>query len=160
MDIGLNICDGVRVKIGDSFEDTIKKLDDMNIKYNIPYMGRDVLSDNIGEQSVIIFLEEYGVELNVVNDEVTYIRTSNINSNAVFKVDVMDKSVNILKNIIKKTADVFEISSDDIILESFEGKNLNTTLKIRKDKDTFIRINIIFNMHNETAHIHTIRLTD
>lgn len=160
MDIGLNICDGVRVKIGDSFEDTIKKLDGMNIKYNIPYMGRDVLSDNIGEQSVIIFLEEYGVELNVVNDEVTYIRTSNINSNAVFKVDVMDKSVNILKNIIKKTADVFEISSDDIILESFEGKNLNTTLKIRKDKDTFIRINIIFNMHNETAHIHTIRLTD
>ena len=60
MDIGLNIADGVRVRVGDTLESITSSMEEHNVEYTIPYS-----SEEGNSKEMIMFMEKCGVELNI-----------------------------------------------------------------------------------------------
>ena len=157
MEVGLNINDTLRIKLGDSFERITSTMDKEGIKYKIPYKGKDVKSDNMNEQSIVMFLETFGAELNILNDKIIYIKSYDLKSNTLFDITEHKGTIEILRAIINEISKLFEVPERNITVETFDSKKYTTVLKLKIDATHTVRVGILCNSQNK-AHINTVRL--
>ena len=155
--MGLNINDAMRIKLGDSFKHITNTLESRGIDYKIPYKGRGLQSENTDEQSIVLYLEKYGVELNIMNGKVIYIKTSDLKSNTLIDINDTHNTVEVLNAIISKISELFGVTKRDITVETFDGERYNTVLKLKMEETHTVRVSVLCDAHN-IAHIHTVRL--
>lgn len=153
MDIGLNIAEGVRVRIGETLNDVKASLEQNKIKYDIPYQA-----ESKGNIDMVMFLEHCGVELNVNNGVLTYIKTNNGDSNFIMQLGQGMTPVEALKTIKKNLAESFKITSSDIRIDRFDGKSLNSALSIPMDNGYKVRLELVMGIH-QRVFLHSIQLT-
>ena len=157
MDVGLYISEGIRVRIGDTFSSITSKLENSKVDYKIPYDGtRDINK----EKSIILFIEQCGVELTIVDKKVVYIKSYNDTSNTIIDLGDNNDPIIVLQSIILGVGDALGVDTKSIYLESFDSDNYTTTLKIKVDKSKFIRISIRGNKESKAYHINTVRLVE
>jgi hypothetical protein len=138
MEIGLNILDNVRISIGDTLEEIIESLDSNRIKYSIPYS----IKNRSGATSVILYIEDYGVELSIHNDEVSYIKSSNSNLNYIMQIHERYPA-DVIKKIKENLCDRFGVSKKDIRVDRFETSTLNSIISIPYKDNKKIKIVLV-----------------
>lgn len=160
MDIGINVNGWLKIIIGDSFKRVKDELDSRGVSYEIPYEGIGKYNKGRKEKGIILFIGGEGVELGVLNDEITYIKSSNISYNTLMKVKEDDNVLGILKEIVRSISKRFGVCEMDITLERFDTSNYNTTVKVKTDTNKRIKVGIMIHPATRKAYIRTIRLLD
>ena len=149
MNIGLNVGSNVYISIGQTFNCIKESLEKAKIEYNIPFDNTKSNSDN---KVIVLYIDKCGVELNIINNKVTYIKSNNYDSNILFEIeDIPDNKAILLKSILKKICDKYSIEYKNIQVESYDTSNLNIVLRLYNS----IKISIICNGRN--IHIHTVK---
>ncbi len=154
MDIGLNIADGVRVRVGDTIDSVITSLQKNKIEYNIPYKAEES-----GKVDMVMFLEHCGVELNINNGQLTFIKTNNNESNFIMQLEPGMTPVSALKTIKSNLASEFGIKSTDIRIDRFDGKSLNSALSIPMTHGEKVKLELVMGIHQK-VFLHSIQLTN
>ena len=154
MDIGLNIAEGVRVRIGDKIGIQTETMDKNGIDYSIPYKD-DKDKNNV---SMVMFMEKCGVELNIINDVIVYIKSNNSESNYVMQVSDEMSPVQALLEVRKHLAENFNIGYNDIRIDKFDSNNLNSTLSIPISSVLKAKIELIMGAHKK-LYMQSIGLT-
>lgn len=153
MQVGMNIADGVRINIGDTYEAVKNNLDSCGVAYEIPY------SETVGnKRTLIVYMRSEGIELNITNEIVQYIHASNAKLNTLFKVEMGMKSQDTLKFIRNKLAEMFMMEPKKIRIDQFNSKSYATVIQIDAD-NLKIRIHLDLNFAN-MLYIQTLRLLD
>lgn len=153
MDIGLNIADGVRVSIGDKIEDITDTMNKHKVEYTIPYKTRN--NNNV---EMIMFMEKCGVELNIKNGSITYIKSNNSNSNYIMQLDSEMTAVEALEHIKKTLSSEFKVDESSIRIDRFDGKTMNSMLSIPFKGDLKVKVELIKGAH-EKIFMHSIQLS-
>lgn len=153
MKVGMSIANGVRINIGDQYEDLHKTLNQCGINYEIPY------TETHGKtQTMIIYMRSEGIELNVESNTVTYLHASNAKLNTLFNVETGMTSADTLKFIRDKLAKLFQVEQKDIRIDKFNSKNYSTVIQVMADNFK-IRIHLELSLAND-LYISTLRLLD
>ena len=153
MDIGLNIADGVRVRIGDKIEDVTANMDKHNVEYTIPYKaqkGRDT--------NMVMFMEQCGVELNIINKMIVFIKSNNTESNYIMQLMDGMSPIEALNKIRENLAESFNIKKADIRIDKFDGTSLNSMLSIPLTGTMKIKLELITGLHNR-VYLHSLELS-
>ena len=153
MDIGINIADGVRVRIGDKISDITSSMAVHNIEYTIPYKninGTDI--------DMVIFMEKCGVEINVKSGHITYIKSNNSESNYIIQLENGMSAVGALNHIKNVLSQMFSIEASSIRIDKFDGKTMNSMLSIPFKSNKKVKIELIKGAH-EKVFMHSIALT-
>lgn len=153
MDIGLNIADGVRVRIGDTLESITKSMDDHKVEYTIPYK-----SGNSGNIDMVMFMEKCGVELNIISNRIVFIKSNNTESNYIMQLTEDMTPVEALKMIKETLAESFNIKVSDIRIDRFDGRSLNSMLSIPISSARKVKIELITGIHNK-VYMHSLELS-
>lgn len=153
MDIGLNIADGVRVRLGDKIENIVKLLEEKQVDYTIPYKGKTGSDINM-----IMFMESCGVELNIFNDVITYIKCNNSESNYVMQLKNGMQPIDALLTIKQNLAREFNVSEGDIRIDRFDGGSLNSMLSIPITKTHKAKIELVMGA-KQKIFMHSISIT-
>ena len=153
MDIGLNIAEGVRVRVGDTIDSVTSSLEANKIHYEIPYKD-----ENKGKIDMIMFLESCGVELNVSNGRLTFIKTNNSDSNFIMQLEQGMSPVEALKTIKGNLAESFNITAQSIRIDRFDGKSLNSALSIPMPNGEKVKLELVMGIHQK-VFLHSIQLT-
>lgn len=154
MDIGINIANGVRVRVGDTIDELKSSLDKNKVKYDIPYQGRG----KNGKIDMIMFLEHCGVELKIANGVLTFIKTNNGEYNLIMQIDSGMSPVDALITIRKNLAESFSIKPNDIRIDRFDGKTLNSALSIPYENNDKVKLELVMGIHQQ-VFLHSIELT-
>lgn len=151
MKVGMFIADGVKINIGDSYDDMFKTLNECGIKYEIPY------SETQGEsQTLIIYMRSEGIELNVQSGSVVYLHASNAKLNTLFRVETGMTSADTLRYIKNKLVDLFQVESKAIRIDKFNSRNYSTTIQVGSD-EIKVRIHLELSLSNE-LYVSTLKL--
>lgn len=153
MDIGLNIAKDVRVRVGDTLASVTTSLDKNKIHYEIPYQ-----EEIKGKIDMVMFLENCGVELNISNGRLTFIKTNNNESNLVMKLEPGMAPVSALKTIKNNLAESFSIPASAIRIDRFDGKSLNSALSIPMPNGEKVKLELVMGIHQQ-VFLHSIQLT-
>lgn len=148
MDIGLNINNKVKVKLGESLDTITNKLDEEEVNYKIPFKG-----NNEAEQSIIILLEKYGVELTISDNKVVYIKSTDYGANILVAISLNDSPVEMLNIIRESLSASIGVDERHIAIESFDMAKLNTVFRI-KVGELNVKISIVCVRNN--MYIHTV----
>jgi len=154
MDIGINIANGVRVRVGDTIDELKMSLDKNKVNYEIPYQG---LGKN-GKVDMIMFLEHCGVELKITNGALTFIKTNNGEYNLIMQIASGMSPVDALMTIRSNLADSFSIKPSDIRIDRFDGKTLNSALSIPLNNKDKVKLELVMGV-NQQVFLHSIELT-
>lgn len=152
MDIGLNIADGVRARVGDTIDKLTTSMKKHNIDYTIPY--KNAVGSNI---DMVMFMEKCGVELNIYNNIIIFIKSNNNESNYIMQLNDEMSPVEALKTIKSNLADAFNIKASDIRIDKFDGTSLNSTLSIPISETEKAKIELIMGA-NQKVYMHSIGL--
>lgn len=153
MDIGLNIAQGVRVRVGDTLDSVTNSLKVNKIKYEIPYQ-----EESKGKIDMVMFLESCGVELNINRGRLTFIKTNNNDANFIMQLEQGMSPVVALKTIKSNLADSFSISESAIRIDRFDGKSLNSALSIPMPSGEKVKLELVMGIHQK-VFLHSIQLT-
>ena len=133
MDIGINVSENLRIRLGDKLDDTIERFNKENIKYTIPYRLEERNKSNL-----IIFLEYWGIELNAQNGYIVFIKANNTELNFVMQITSNSpiEAVNIIKEKVaeKFDTDLSAIRVDKFNLETYESMLVIPVTNILKAK--------------------------
>lgn len=153
MQVGMSIADGVRINIGDTYDNVKNNLDNCGIAYEIPY------SETVGnKQTLIVYMRSEGIELNITNGIVQYIHASNAKLNTLFHVEMGMKSSDTLKFIRDKLAEMFMTEPKKIRIDQFSSKSYATVIQVVADEFK-VRIHLDLNFAN-MLYVQTLRLLD
>lgn len=152
MDIGLNIAEGVRVRVGDTIEKITSSMKEHNIEYVIPY--KNEVGANI---DMVMFMEKCGVELNIYNGIIIFIKSNNNESNYIMQLGDSMSPVEALSTIKNNLATAFNIKPSDIRIDKFDGSSLNSTLSIPISNTEKVKIELIMGAHQK-VYMHSIGL--
>lgn len=153
MDIGLNIAEGVRVRIGDSLETITSSMDEHNIDYTIPYKAQSRAGINM-----VMFMEKFGVELNISDNKIIFIKSNNTESNYLMQLSDGMSPVEALLKIKNNMSTNFEVKQSDIRIDKFDGRTLNSTLSIPMVNGGKVKIELIMGAHQK-VYMHSIELS-
>lgn len=153
MDIGLNIADGVRVRVGDTLESITSSMEEHNVEYTIPYS-----SEEGNSKEMIMFMEKCGVELNILNGKIVYIKSNNNESNYIMQLKDGMTPIEALMTIRQNLAEAFSIQPNDIRIDRFDGKSLDSMLSIPISGTEKVKIELIMGVHQQ-IFMHSIALT-
>ena len=153
MQVGMYIADGLRINIGDQYDELIGRLDSCGIKYEIPYY-----KTTGNKKTLILYMRSEGIELNVVDNIVVYIHASNAALNQLFKVEQGMQNADALKYIREKLAESFETEPRKIRIDQFNSRSYATVISIDND-DRKIRIHLDISLGN-MIYISTLRILD
>lgn len=153
MDIGLNIANGVRVRVGDSIDDLTATMERHNVDYTIPYRSKK--EDKV---DMIMFMEKCGVELNISDNIIIFIKSNNNESNYIMQLESGTSPVEALQNIKRNLAEAFNLETSDIRIDKFDGSSLNSTLSIPLDMSNKVKIELITGA-NQKVYMHSITLS-
>lgn len=151
MEIGLNIVDELKINIGDSIENIKKSLEDRNIEYKI----HDVKGKSDKIKTNIMYIQEQGVEINIEDDSINFIKSSNDKLNYIFAIEE-GNSINMLSQIINNVSSAFSIDKKDITVNEFDGNNLRTIITIKIGSKA-LKMSLMLGFNNK-VYINTIRL--
>lgn len=154
MDIGLNIVDGVRARVGDTLDSITASMDEHKVEYTIPY--RNQSGSNI---DMVMFMEKCGVELNISNGIITFIKSNNNASNYIMQLGQGMTPVEALQTIKENLAKAFNIDKSDIRIDKFDGQSLNSTLSIPISNNKKVKIELLMGAHQK-VYMHSIALSD
>lgn len=154
MDIGLNIADGVRVRVGDTLESITSSMEEHNVEYTIPYS-----SEEGNSKEMIMFMEKCGVELNILNGKIVYIKSNNNESNYIMQLKDGMTPIEALMTIRQNLAEAFSIQPNDIRIDRFDGKSMDSTLSIPISGTEKVKIELIMGVHQQ-IFMHSIALTE
>lgn len=133
MDIGINVSENLRIRLGDKLDDTIERFNKENIKYTIPYRLEEKNKSNL-----IIFLEYWGIELNAQNGYIVFIKSNNTELNFVMQITSNSpiEALNIIKEKVaeKFDTDLSAIRVDKFNLETYESMLVIPVTNILKAK--------------------------
>lgn len=133
MDIGINVSENLRIRLGDKLDDTIERFNKENIKYTIPYRLEERNKSNL-----IIFLEYWGIELNAQNGYIVFIKSNNTELNFVMQITSNSpiEALNIIKEKVaeKFDTDLSAIRVDKFNLETYESMLVIPVTNILKAK--------------------------
>ena len=133
MDIGINVSENLRIRLGDKLDDTIERFNKENIKYTIPYRLEERNKSNL-----IIFLEYWGIELNAQNGYIVFIKSNNTELNFVMQITSNSpiEALNIIKEKVaeKFDTDLSAIRVDKFNLETYESMLVIPVINILKAK--------------------------
>ena len=133
MDIGINVSENLRIRLGDKLDDTIERFNKENIKYTIPYRLEERNKSNL-----IIFLEYWGIELNAQNGHIVIIKSNNTELNFVMQITSNSpiEALNIIKEKVaeKFDTDLSAIRVDKFNLETYESMLVIPVTNILKAK--------------------------
>lgn len=152
MDIGLNIAEGVRVRVGDTIESIKDSMEEHGIEYSIPYE-----SANGNNKEMIMFMEKCGVELNIINGKIVYIKSNNNESNYIMQLKDGMSPIEALMTIRKNLAGSFNINVSDIRIDRFDGKSMDSMLSIPISDEYKVKIELIMGIHQQ-VFMHSIAL--
>lgn len=153
MQVGLEIAEGVKINIGETYENTIKALDDTEIEYDIPY------NKTFGnKKQIIIYMRSEGIELNITDGIVSYIKASNAHRNTLFTLDQNLRGAKALKYIRKRLAEMFDTPESEIQVDEFNAVSYETALTLVNDK-YYMRIRLHKNLKDQ-IYIQTIRILE
>lgn len=153
MNIGLNIADGVRVRIGDKLDDVTASMDKHNVIYTIPYRA-----ESNGDINIVMFMEECGVELNIVNEMIVFIKSNNSESNYIMQLMEGMTPIEALNQIRENLATSFNINKSDIRIDRFDGRSLNSMLSIPLTTTMKIKLELIMGLQNK-IYLHSLELS-
>lgn len=153
MDIGLNIADGVRVRVGDTLESITSSMGEHNVEYTIPYS-----SEEGNSKEMIMFMEKCGVELNILNGKIVYIKSNNNESNYIMQLKDGMTPIEALMTIRQNLAEAFSIQPNDIRIDRFDGKSMDSMLSIPISGTEKVKIELIMGVHQQ-IFMHSIALT-
>ena len=153
MDIGLNIADGVRVRVGDTLESITSSMEEHNVEYTIPYS-----SEEGNSKEMIMFMEKCGVELNILNGKIVYIKSNNNESNYIMQLKDGMTPIEALMTIRQNLAEAFSIQPNDIRIDRFDGKSMDSMLSIPISGTEKVKIELIMGVHKQ-IFMHSIALT-
>lgn len=148
MDAGLNIVSGVRVRLGDSLDLIKASLDEHNIAYSIPYQNEEG-KDGLVRVNVVMFIEKFGVELNIANNRVTYIKSNNSELNYIMQLNQGMTAVSALSEIKRNIADKFNTDESSIRIDEFNGRTLDSSLSIPLGDGRKVKIMLIMGAHKK-----------
>lgn len=158
MNIGLNIGDNVVVRIGETLQEIKDDLEKSKIEYTVPFKS-DESADKTEAQVVVMYLEQYGVELNLIDNKVIYIKSTNYESNILAQLDgELSDPISVLNDTKNKISSLFNVAVKDIIVSSYDTNNSSMTLKIKLDTGKYVKISTICDGRN--VHIHTVKVQD
>ena len=133
MDIGINVSENLRIRLGDKLDDTIERFNKENIKYTRPYRLEERNKSNL-----IIFLEYWGIELNAQNGYIVFIKSNNTELNFVMQITSNSpiEALNIIKEKVaeKFDTDLSAIRVDKFNLETYESMLVIPVTNILKAK--------------------------
>lgn len=156
MEVGLDILENLRISIGESVGDIIESLDNNGINYTIPKVSGLSVGDSDG--TMIIFIESYGVELSIMDEEVVYIKTNNSELNYVTRLLESDnRPLTTLKEIKSSLAIKFGIPEKSIRIDRFNTKTFDTSMSIPYRDEDKIRV-VVVSRSDGTFHIETIQM--
>jgi len=156
MDIGLNITQGVRVRLGDTIENVITALTANQIKYT--HIERTDTQKDL--QDIVILMEEYGVELNILNGHITFIKSSNTQANHIANLEEDHPiiTLNLIKLAVMK---LFNLEAESIFIDRFDSKTYHTSLSIPYHTDTIqgtVRLDFIVGANRKEIHLSSLKL--
>lgn len=154
MDIGLNIADGVRVRVGDTLESITSSMEEHNVEYTIPYS-----SEEGNSKEMIMFMEKCGVELNILNGKIVYIKSNNNESNYIMQLKDGMTPIEALMTIRQNLAEAFSIQPNDIRIDRFDGNSMDSMLSIPISGTEKVKIELIMGVHQQ-IFMHSIALTE
>lgn len=152
MDIGINIADGVRVSVGDTIESITSSMEEHGVEYTIPYQSKT------GDKAeMIMFMEKCGVELNIVDGKIVYIKSNNNESNYVMQLKDGMSPIEALTMIRRNLAGAFNINPSDIRIDRFDGRSMDSMLSIPISNQDKVKIELIMGV-NQQIFMHSIAL--
>ena len=152
MDIGLNIAEGVRVRVGDTLESITKSMEEHSVEYEIAYV--DERDDNT---DMVIFMQKYGVELNLFNKRIIFIKSNNTAANYIMELADGMNPVIALTKIRQNLANDFNIKTSDVRIDRFDGSSLNSSLSIPVSKREKVKLELVMGA-NSKIYLHSIEL--
>lgn len=149
----MSIAEGVRINIGDTYEEVQRNLETCGIEYEIPY------SETVGnKRTLIVYMRSEGIELNITDEIVQYIHASNAKLNQLFKVEMGMTNADTLKFIRGKLAEMFDTEPKKIRIDQFSSKSYSTVISVDNEGKK-IRIHLELSLSN-MLYIQTLRLLD
>ena len=139
MNIGLDIVSGLRISIGDNLQIIENRLYTMNIKYTIPYR-----SNNSSVNNIIMYIEQYGVELNTVDGIVVFIKSSNSDLN--YLCDADENSIKTLDTVKNSVARNFGVDKKVISVERFEARTSKSVISVPFSNNMRVKITAILGL--------------
>ena len=154
MDIGLNLAEGVRVRVGDTVDELKENMEEHSIEYVIPYE-----TTNGHNKEMIMLMEKCGVELNIVNDRIVFIKSNNTESNYIMQLQHGMSPIEALTTIRKNLAGSFNIDVASIRIDRFDGRSMDSMLSIPVSSSHKVKIELIMGVHQK-IFMHSIALTE
>lgn len=155
MDAGLNIVEGVRIRLGDSLTDVKNNLTKNNIEYKLHDNGEQ---EN-GLNTTIMFMEKHGVELSINNDRIVYIKSNNSNLNYIIELTEDANILFTLNEIKEQIATMFNVNIKNIRIDEFDGDNTRASLSVKDNDGKVVKISLVRGIKNR-IYMHTIRLAN
>ena len=155
MDAGLNIVDGVKIRLGDLLSDVKNNLTDNNIDYKIHASGKQ----GDGLSTAILYMEKHGVELSVKEGKIIYIKSNNSKLNYVIEITEDTDILFTLNEIKEKVALMFNVNIKNIRIDEFDGESTRASLTVKGTDGNTVKISLIRGIKNR-IYMHTIRLAN
>lgn len=142
--IGLSVTDTFKINISDFREIVLEGLKNSNIEHTVAF---DKVNDK-GIKETIITLRNPDTEITLENDVVQHIKTVNTKFAQLDSIkDIEEDTVSHIHNIKKRIEEKFELSSDEVTMESIDSSTMSVTVIIKYDNDS------------QQARVHVIRDT-
>lgn len=152
MSIGINVAKELKIGIGDSIEKLKNFTDSSKIKYKIMY--EDVNNTTI---DLVVYMEDYGVEINVKDGYITYIKSNNSELNCITQLSGCKTPTDALKAIKSAVSLKFAIEKRFITIEKFNWEDMYTVLLIYGNSANTIRVELTRGVNN-MIFMHSISL--
>lgn len=152
MDIGINVSENLRIRLGDKLDDTIERFNKENIKYTIPYRLEERNKSNL-----IIFLEYWGIELNAQNGYIVFIKSNNTELNFVMQI-TSNSPIEALNIIKEKVAEKFDTDLSAIRVDKFNLETYESMLVIPVTNMLKAKIELITGL-NRRLYMKSLTLT-
>jgi len=154
--IGLKLDNGVKISIEDRKEELVNKLEKAQVNFNIPFEKEN----NQGVKETLVTLEQYGIEITLDNEEVTYIKSASneysiINGIEIEENDSIDEQLKTIRDCIQKMYLQYSVRFERIDTKSMNIAIVLTEKENQSDK-LKVRITVIMN-RNKKIFINTIR---
>lgn len=141
--IGLNITESIRITLGENIKNLTDKLREENINFVIHQQNSGMV------RNTIMYIDKHGVELNTINDEIVFIKSSNTILNYIIDITETQDIIYTLNEIREKLSDRFNVTKREIKIDEFNGDTTSAKLSIVSAGKSKVGISIILGAYNK-----------
>ena len=135
--------DKLSVKLGETKEEVIDKLQKAKLRFVTPFEG---LADNSVIKETVINVPDCGIELMFENDIVSYIKSHNNTYNIICDTDIGEKmSVQDMQHMLAALAKKFNVDTRDITIRHMNLRRADAVLIINDEKIR-VKVHLLCNL--------------